>query len=178
MVDLGRLKRDENLETKQRIIDQLGKEGYLDKVKASLRSEVIRVLEKEKKSAYGGASKYLKQSELATTVTKKVVSNDDGLLCAEIIREFLQFYQMEHSMHVFVPEMSLGSDAQKSRGQIEREIGIVDKDQSKPLLLLLIEQIKFGGGFSGNTQHQHSYSDQPSPPTGSKYSPEAAKPAS
>ena len=70
----------------------MGKEGYLDKVKASLRSEVIRVLEKEKKSAYGGASKYLKQSELATTVTKKVVSNDDGLLCAEIIREFLQFY--------------------------------------------------------------------------------------
>ena len=34
MVDFGRLKRDENFETKQRIIDQLGKEGYLDKVKA------------------------------------------------------------------------------------------------------------------------------------------------
>jgi hypothetical protein len=49
MVDVGRLRMDENLETKQRIIDQLGREGYLDKVKASLRSEVVRVLEKEKK---------------------------------------------------------------------------------------------------------------------------------
>lgn len=49
-------------------------------------------------------------------MTKKVVSNDDGLLCAEIIREFLEFYKMEHSLHVFVPEMSLGSHPDKSRG--------------------------------------------------------------
>ncbi len=87
----------------------------MDKIKAGLRSEVVRVLDKEKKSAFGGASKYLKQSELATTVTKKVVSSEDGLLCAEIIREFMQFYQMEHSLHVFVPEMSLGNDPAKNR---------------------------------------------------------------
>lgn len=48
-------------------------------------------------------------------MTKKVVSNEDGLLCAEIIREFMQFYQMEHSLHVFVPEMSLGNDPSKTR---------------------------------------------------------------
>jgi hypothetical protein len=81
---------------------------------------------------------------------------------------------MEHSLHVFVPEMSLGADASKGRPAIEREIGINEKDQSKPLLLLLIEQVKFGGGFGGG-QNQASYSDggRPSPPTGSKYSPEA-----
>ena len=144
MVDIGR-KHDANLETKQRIIDQLSREGYLDKVKASLRSEVVRVLEKEKKSSFGGASKYLKQSELATTVTKKVVSNDDGLLCAEIIREFLEFYSMDHSLHVFVPEMSLGAQPAKTRLNIEREIGL-EKEPSKPLLLMLVEQCKFGGG--------------------------------
>jgi hypothetical protein len=93
-------------------------------MKAKLRTEVVRVLENEKKKSFGGASKYLKQSELATTVTKKVVSNDDGLLCAEIIREFLEFYRMEHSLHVFVPEMSLGSEPAKPRAKIEREIGI------------------------------------------------------
>ena len=93
MMDVGRMRQNENLETKQRIIDQLQNEGYLDKVKASLRSEVVRVLEQEKKQSFGGrASKYLKQSELATTVTKKVVANEDGLMCAEIIREFLEFY--------------------------------------------------------------------------------------
>ena len=57
-------------------------------------------------------------------MTKKVVSNDDGLLCAEIIREFMNFYRMEHSVHVFVPEMSLSEDFPKSRQEMEREIGL------------------------------------------------------
>jgi len=127
----------------------LSKEGQIDKIKASLRSEVIRVLENEKKKSFGGASKYLKQSELATTVTKKVVSHDDGLLCAEIIREFLQFYEMKHSLHVFVPEMSL-SDFQKSNQEMERELGIADRDASKPLLLRIIEQVKFGAPADSN----------------------------
>ena len=97
------------------------------------------MLENEKKKSFGGASKYLKQSCLDTTVTRKVVGNDDGLLCAEIIREFFEFYEMKHSLHVFVPEMSLQADFPKSKQQIEREIGIQDKDASKPLLLRLIE---------------------------------------
>jgi FGFR1 oncogene partner len=139
MVDVMRLRQDENLATKTRILENLNNEGYMDKMKANLRSEVIRVLENEKKKSFGGASKYLKQSELSTTVTKKVVSNDDGLLCAEIIREFLQFYQMEHSLHVFVPEMSLSQDFPKTKQEMEREIGIGDRDPSKPLLLRLIE---------------------------------------
>lgn len=73
-----------------------------------------------------------------------MVSNEDGLLCAEIIREFLQFYRMEHTLHVFVPEMSLPEDFPKPRLTIEKEIGVTDKDQSKPLLLKLIEMVKFG----------------------------------
>ena len=138
-----RLAQDQNYETKSRILQTLDKEGQIDKMRANLRSEVIRILEKEKKQSFGGASKYLKQSELATTVTKKVVSNDDGLLCAEIIREFLDFYQMKHSLYVFVPEMSL-PDFPKGKSEIEREIGMSDRDSSKPLLLRLIEQVKFG----------------------------------
>ena len=103
--------RDQNYDTKVKILQSLTQEGQIDKLKASLRSEVIRVLENEKKKSFGGASKYLQQSELATTVTKKVVNNDDGRLCAEIIREFMQFYHMRHSLHVFVPEMSLPENA-------------------------------------------------------------------
>lgn len=145
MADVMRLSRDENYEAKVKILNVLDQEGMIDKIKASLRSEVIRVLEKERKQSYGRSSKYLKQSELATTITKKVVSNDDGLLCAEVIREFMQFYKMDHSLHVFVPEMSLSEDFPKKRQEMEREIGITDRDQSKPLLLKLIEMIKFGG---------------------------------
>ena len=139
MVKDSDLRRDQNFDTKVKLLQQLRNEGQIDKMKASLRSEVIRVLESEKKKSFGGASKYLKQSELATTVTKKVVSNEDGLVCAEIIREFLQFYDMKHSLHVFVPEMSLSEDFPKRKEEIEREVGIADKDASKPLLLRLLE---------------------------------------
>jgi hypothetical protein len=44
---------------------------------------------------------------MSLSTTRKVVSNEDGLLCAEMIREFLTFYKMEHTLSVFVPEMSL-----------------------------------------------------------------------
>lgn len=58
----------------------------------------------------------------------------------------MQFYKMEHSLHVFEPEMSLDGPGMfpKDRRTIEREIGMTDQDASKPLLLKLIEQIKFG----------------------------------
>jgi len=51
---------------------------------------------------------------------------------------------MDHTLHVFEPEMSLDNSFPKNRRTIEREIGITDQDESKPLLLKLIEQIKFG----------------------------------
>ena len=99
---------------------------------------------------------------MATTVTKKVVSNDDGLLCAEIIREFLNFYQMKHSLHVFIPEMSLAEEFPKRVDEIEREVGIADKDPSKPLLLRLLEQVKFGAPMSSN--HASSFGGGPIAP--------------
>ena len=57
---------------------------------------------------------------------------------------------MKHSLHVFVPEMSLSEDFPKSKQEMEREVGIADKDASKPLLLRLVEQVKFGAPVDGN----------------------------
>ncbi len=96
-------------------------------------------MEKEKKAKFGGASKYLQKSELSNPVTMKVVQNEDGLLCAEIIREFLKFYKMNLSLQVFEPEMSLGQAFPKTRSEMEREIGMQERgDNEKPLLLKLI----------------------------------------
>ena len=53
--------------------------------------------------------------------------------------------------------MSLSEDFPKAKREIEAEVGIADKDVSKPLLLRLIEQVKFGAPVtssdpSANTQ--------------------------
>ena len=46
--------------------------------------------------------------------------------------------------------MSLSDDFPKPKQDIEREVGIGDKDASKPLLLRLIEQVKFGAPVNSN----------------------------
>lgn len=47
------------------------------------------------------------QNTLSLTTTRKVVATEEGALLAELIQEFLEFYQMEHTLSVFVPEMSM-----------------------------------------------------------------------
>ena len=85
---------------------------------------MIEAMEMKKKSSYGKKSKYMRQSEIQNPITKRVVSHEDGLLCGEIMREFMQFYKMNLSMKVFVPEMSLSEEFPKSRTEMERELGL------------------------------------------------------
>ena len=75
-----------------------------------------------------------------------MVENEDGLLCAEMIREFLTFYNMEHTLSVFLPEMSLHADFPKQRDQMVRECGFTrsQDDESKPLILRLVEKVRIG----------------------------------
>ena len=74
------------------------------------------------------------------------MANEDGLLCAEMIREFLTFYKMEHTLSVFMPEMSLHSGFPKSREEKARECGFArtQDDESKPLILKLVEKVRIG----------------------------------
>jgi hypothetical protein len=109
---------------KRDVLEELNKTGYMDQMKAQLRARVIEAMEAKKKKQYGAASKYMRQSEISNPITKKVVGHEDGLLCAEIMREFMQFYKMNLSMKIFVPEMSLSEDFPKSRTEMERELGL------------------------------------------------------
>lgn len=80
-------------------------------------------MEQQKKKEFKGASKYLQNSsEIQNPITKKVVSHPDGLLCAEIIREFMTFYKMNLSLQVFEPEMSITNGFPKTRHEIERDL--------------------------------------------------------
>ena len=139
-MELHNLKRDQDLELKQKILNNLQKEGFIDSMRSQLRSQVISAMEKEKKSSYGSASKYLQKSEISNPITKRVVEHEDGLLCAEVIREFMQFYKMRLSLQIFEPEMSISTGFPKSRQEMEREVGLSERgDNSKPLLLKIIE---------------------------------------
>ena len=130
-------------EQKQNVIESLKQGGQIEKLKAALRAEVVRQLEADKKKQLGSAAKYIKP--LSLTQTRELVGKEDGLLCAELIREFLSFYKMEHTLSVFIPEMSLHADFPKSRDQMEMECGLrKGEDPDKPLLLNLVNKVRVG----------------------------------
>ena len=84
--------------------------------------------------------------DLTNSVLQQVVQNDKGLAALELIREFFNFYKMEHSMGVFLEESSLSKKMPKARWELERDLKIRDSgDTTKPLLIKLMEQSGFEG---------------------------------
>ena len=124
----------------QKVIETLTQEGYIDQLRARLRAQVVAKLEQEKKQSLGSAAKYIKPLSLSTT--RKVISNEDGLLCAELIREFLTFYKMEHTLSVFVPEMSLHADFPKKRDEMMRDCGMMRAKRLLTCRLLKLFDLK------------------------------------
>ena len=55
-------------------------------------------MEAKKKKSFGADAKYMTGSLISSPITHKVVQHPDGLLCAEIIREFMNFYGMNLSL--------------------------------------------------------------------------------
>ncbi|TNV77728.1 hypothetical protein FGO68_gene6451 [Halteria grandinella] len=156
---------DQHYKQKKDVLNHLINSGGLDEIKAKLRAKVIEQLEAEKKKSRGAASKYMKGSEIQSNITRKVVEHPDGLLCAEIIREFLSFYKMNLSLNVFEPEMSISSTMAKSHSNIERELGFgpaLSGDRSKPILLTLLEQFKYGNAGSGGQGSVNPHGSVPS----------------
>ena len=53
---------------------------------------------------------------------------------------------MEHTLSVFVPEMSLHADFPKKRDELLRECGMAKSDDtdSKPLILNMVEKVRVG----------------------------------
>lgn len=60
---------------------------------------------------------------------------------------------MEHTLSVFMPEMSLHSGFPKSREEMARECGIArsQDDESKPLILKMVEKVRVGDYGPGAT---------------------------
>jgi hypothetical protein len=77
-----------------------------------------------------------------------------------MIREFLTFFKLEHTLSVFVPEMSLHADFPKQRDEMARECGLQKSmdDETKPLILRMVEKVRLGdfGQASGTEDFSNS----------------------
>ena len=105
-------------ELKQLVCDALESDGTLGKIKAQLRSQVIKAIDDQDKSAGGaGISRNMAQSVTATpegdTMGSATCLHGHSIrftrffadrVLAELVLEYLQFHGLTHTASVFVPE--------------------------------------------------------------------------
>lgn len=105
----------------------LDKNGVLGKIKAQLRAHVYLSLEAEQSKTKTGHV----NSKLAT-----FLSTTNGRLVASLVREFLQFFDLEFCLAVFDPETNIGKDVQyRERPKLFSALGLTElTDPHVPLL--------------------------------------------
>jgi hypothetical protein len=63
-----------------------------------------------------------------------------GLLVAELIREYFDFYKLDYTKQIFMPESNLMSKSQSSKQDLQEQSGLMKHlnnqvSESKPLLV-------------------------------------------
>jgi hypothetical protein len=109
---------------KELVIQSLDANGVLDKIRAELRVSVSKAIENQQPTSLS-----LEKSKAANAV-----KTEEGRLCGELLRDFLDCYMMSYSLHVFLPEARLVSDC---KGQALADKCGVQYEQDKPVSLLL-----------------------------------------
>lgn len=66
-----------------------------------------------------------------------------GVLCAELIREFLEFYRLDYTMQIYMPEVNLNQREAMSKEELSRRVGLGNntgsQSENKPLLMQVLE---------------------------------------
>lgn len=69
------------------------------------------------------------------------MENPDILLCAELIREFLEFYKMAFTLQVFVPECNL-PPADNTWAKLETKLQLRKADPHLPALVQILQSYR------------------------------------
>lgn len=121
---------------KENIVKTLESKGILDSLKAQLRSQVLLALDAQ----IGKGSQVLKPESL------KILESEEGRLCVEIVREFLEYAKFKNTLEVFVPEGHLSS-GKADRMMLENKTN-VRFEQGKPLLMTILDKVKNSDSFN------------------------------
>ncbi len=74
----------------------------------------------------------------------KIIDTDEGLVCAELIREFLEFYKMNYTLQIFGPECNLPAES-RLKGKLAAQLGLDPGKANAPVLAQLVMQQLRGG---------------------------------
>ena len=98
---------EEDTELRDLVATTLSNAGILGKIKAQLRANVYFALEE------GDGVK--QKSKLVNNKLTDFLSTTNGRLVASLVREFLEFFDLNFTMAVFDPETNIGKERHQSR---------------------------------------------------------------
>ncbi|KAI9144917.1 FOP N terminal dimerization domain-containing protein [Paraphysoderma sedebokerense] len=135
--------------------DTLYQRGILPKLKAQLRASIFAVL-KEQQSSESNLRNIMKCSPDVLRIRDNVV----GSLAIDLIHEFMKFFDMEYAAEVFNAEANVESSYQ-SRNNLADQLGIRPADNSKPLLVELVEAILTGDAPAPDSSATNPFINNP-----------------
>lgn len=128
---------DEDTELRDLVAQTLEANGTLGKLRAQLRASVFLALEEQE--SVQNRTPFLNKD------LKKFLSTKDGRLVTNLVREFLDFFQLEFTAAVFDPETGLSqTDDFKSRDSLAQDLNLNGSGGSGegqvPLIMELLRQ--------------------------------------
>jgi hypothetical protein len=119
-------------EAKNIVLEEMEKMGLIAKMKAQIKSSVLKILEKQKQ----GVKQNLEFDYL--TPLHRQNKNKEILLAYHVIKEFLQFYEMEYSLPIFENESNIRENVKRETLLGELSMKNNPVDENKPILVQLI----------------------------------------
>lgn len=55
---------------------------------------------------------------------RKALSTASGLICAELVRDYLEHYKLDYSMQIYMPEVNLNSRPATSKEDLAKQCGL------------------------------------------------------
>ena len=111
-------------EMKELIIQSLETKGVLGQIRAHLRSAVFKVVDEQDQQFNTGWGLKWENKTLYKILETKI-----GTLLAEIIREFMEYFRMDYSLSIFIPECGI-SPERLNRKEILGKLGIMNNPQN------------------------------------------------
>ncbi|KAK3098151.1 hypothetical protein FSP39_016670 [Pinctada imbricata] len=137
---------DEDTELRDLVAQTLENNGVLGKIRAQLRASVFLALEEHE--VFHIYCLFLGHDLYIATQTSDLdfefdIQPNSGQAVAGLVREFLEFFNLEYTLAVFEPEAGLDGKA-GSRASLARELNVTDNEgpSNEPLISQIVSRSK------------------------------------
>ena len=118
-------------EAKDLVLNELEKNGVINYMRANIKKSILDIISHEKENV-----KQKLDFDFMTPL-HRLNKSKEIILCCQLIKEFLKFYEMEYTLPIFENESNVKENIK--RETLLKELKLTGKkEDSKPVLLILL----------------------------------------